>query len=196
MNKSRLAAALALGLLCAAALAAEPLPPGYKVDERLQLLLHEYRVSGPGVDKPGEGCYLVCTYSTRPVVMVYTREITPAVVRLVKRLDEATRKHQKERLGSYVVLVCDSHDRAKDLKALAEREKIRHTLLSLVVVNKARPAGKALQARFPPEAATTVILATAQRQVTACHAYRKGEIKDSDLARILGELPRILAKKE
>jgi hypothetical protein len=193
MSKSFFAA-LAVAILSGTSFADEPLRPGYAPDERLQLLFREYLVTGPGVDQPGEGHYLVCTYSTRPVVMVYTREINAPVIRLIKKLDEATRNHQRERLGSYVVLVCDRQDREKELKALAEKEKIRHTVLSLVVLDEA--GVKRYQAKFGAEAETTVVLATSQRQVKACFAYRKDELTDKDIARSLGDLPKILPKND
>src|SRR5947209_7737865 len=124
MNKTTamLAAALVVGILAVPSFADGPLPPGYYVGQSLELYFHEYRVTGPNVVKPGVGFALINTYKTRPVVMVYTRQINPAVVRLIKKLDEGTESRRKERLGSYVVLICDSQDREKELKALAEKE--------------------------------------------------------------------------
>jgi hypothetical protein len=188
------AAVLAVGALVAPAFAEAPLPTGYKVDEPLQLLFWEYRVSGPKVSEPGIGSALVCTYSTRPVVMVYTRAITPQVVRLIRKLDEATAAHKKERLGSYVVLVCDSRARARELKALADQEKVRHTLLALVVLSER--GQKKFDDRFGARAETTIILATAHRRVKACRAFRPGELKDADVAQVLADLPRIFPVKK
>jgi hypothetical protein len=193
MNQSCFAA-LVVVVVSMPLAAAEPLRPGYKVGEPLQLLFWEYRVTGPNVTKPGKGASLVCTYSTRPVVMVYTRQITPAVTRLIRKLDQATGNHQRERLGSYVVLVCDHQNRARELKDLAEKEKIRRTLLSLAILDG--PGLKRFQDQFGAEAETTVILADSQRRVKACYAYRKDELKDGPIAQILGDLPRILPKKD
>jgi WD40 repeat protein len=188
--KRPLLATLTLALLFVPCPADGPLQPGYKVDEPLQILFREYRVTGPHVATPGEGFSLVCTYSTRPVVMVYTREINAPVVRLIKKLDSATSTHQEQRLGSYVVLLCENRDRAKKLKALAEKEKIQHTLLSLVVMDDGR--WKQYDAKFGAKAQTTVILATGQRRVKAWFAYAKGDLKDKDIAQILASLPKVL----
>jgi hypothetical protein len=206
MNKPMVTAVLAIEMLFVPSLAHEPLPqsdkvevvddplrPGYKVGDRLQLLFREYLVAGPQVTRPGEGHYLVCTYSTRPVVMVYAHQINAPLIRLIKKLDSATAIHKKERLGSYLVLVCESRDREKELKALAEKEKIQHTLLALVVMDAARL--KRFHARFGAQAETTVILATSQRQVKASYAFRKGELADKDMERILADLPKLLPKK-
>jgi hypothetical protein len=180
-----------------------PLQPGYKVDEPLQLLFREYCVTGPNVSKPGEGSSLVCVYSTRPVVMVYTREINAPVIRLVKKLDEATKTYAMERLGSYVVLLCDRQGCEKELKALAVKEKIERVLLSQVVMNKTPqadgrvgPRWKSFDAKFGADAETTVILASSRRQVKASYAYRRGELGDQDIERILADLPKILPKKD
>lgn len=189
MNQSMLAAAIAVALVPTSSFAGEPLQPGYKVGDRVELWFHEYRVSGPGVDKPGEGLYLGCTYSSRPVVMVYTRDINAPVIRLIKKLDEATATQKKERLGSYTVLLCDPLDREKELAALAQKEKIQHTHLAMAV-----PTQK-FQDKFGVTAETTVILATGLRQVKASYAYRKGEMTNKDVDRILADLGKILPSK-
>jgi hypothetical protein len=189
MNWSLVVAALAVGALCGPSSAAGPLRPGYKVNEPLQLLFHEYRVTGAS---PGEGCALVCTCSTRPVVMVYTREISMPLQGLIRKLDEATAACKDERLGSYVVLLCDRPGREGELKVLERCEKIRHTLLALVV----RDNWEKFRAKFGAEAETTVILATPDRRVKACYAYRKGELKDRDVEQILADLAKILPKKK
>jgi hypothetical protein len=181
-------ATLAVSVVSMPSFAAAPLQPGYKVGDRLQLYFREYLVTGPGVDKPREGHYLVCTYSTRPVVMVYTREINAPVIRLIKKLEGATATHQKQRLGSYVVLLCDPLNREKELKALAEKEKIRHMHLAMAAPYKR------FQAKFGAEAETTVILATSARQVKASYAYRKGELTDKAIDQILVDVPKVLPK--
>jgi hypothetical protein len=190
MNRSMIAAVLAVALAPAPAFPSEPLQPGYKVGDQLELWFREYLVTGPGVDQPRESHYLVCTYSTRPVVMVYTRAINAPVIRLIKRLDEATATHKKERLGGYTVLLGEFLDREKSLIALAEKEKVRHTHLALAIPDQR------FQARFGAEAETTVILATGKRQVMASYAYRKGELTNADIDRILADLVKILPKKD
>lgn len=166
--------------------------PGYKVDQRLEILFSEYLVTGPNVNEPRQGGALVCTYSTRPVVMVYVRELNGHNVGLIRKLDEAVGKHKKERLGSYVVLICQSRDREKELLALAEKEKIQNVLLSLAVLDDARM--KQFESRFGAEAQTTVILATSQRRVKSSYAFRKSELKERDADRILSDLPGVFPR--
>jgi hypothetical protein len=159
------------------------------VGEPLQLLFHEYRVTGPS---PGAGCALVCTYSTRPVVMVYARDIDAPLQGLIRKLDEATGACKDERLGSYVVLLCDRPGREGELRALERCEKVRHTLLALVVSDN----WERFRAKFGPETETTVILATADRRVKACYSFRKGELRDRDVEQILADIAKALPKKE
>jgi hypothetical protein len=129
--------------------------------------------------------------------MVYTRTMSDAVIRLIKQLEAATAKHQKERLGSYVVLFCDSTTRAAELQALAKKEKLQHTLLALAVLDEARPAqGETARRLEKFHADTTIILATSKRVVKACFAYRKGELNDKEMDRILRALARILPKQK
>jgi hypothetical protein len=118
------------------------------------------------------------------------RQINAPIIRLLKKLDEATTTHKMERLGSYAVLLCDPLDREKELSALAEKEKIPRIHLAMAVPHQR------FQAKFGVEAETTVILATEKRQVKASYAYRKGEMKDEDIDRILAELARILPRKD
>ena len=124
--------------------------------------------------------------------MVYTRAIDAPLQRLIRKLDEATAACKDERLGSYVVLLCDRPGREGELKALQRCEKIRHTLLALVVSNN---WGR-FRAKFGAEAETTIILATPERRVKVCYAYRKGELKDKDVEQILADIAKILPKKE
>lgn len=186
-----------LGLFTLPTAADEPLKPGYKINDNIRPFFREYRVTGP---VQGEGFLLVCSYSTRPTAMIYTGEITPSLVRLIKKIDAATEKHKAEKMGSYVVLICDSLDRQKELKALAEKEKIDHTLLALVVLKEANPIEvekegiQAFRKRFGM-AETTVIL-VGKNRVKACYAFRKGEFTDKHAEQIMSDLPKIFEPKQ
>jgi hypothetical protein len=201
MHKFMAATLVAVGAVSAAGFASEPLQPGYKVGEPLRVFVNEYRVTGPNPGaRKGD---LVCHYGRRPVVMVYARAINASVVRLVKKLDEATGTHQKERLGSYLVLICDSQGREAELKALAEKEKLQQTPLAMLVINEAvlnegdwiARELKHFDAKFNAEAEVTVVLARDKR-VRASYAYRKGKFKDKDVDQVLADLPKILTEKE
>jgi endonuclease YncB( thermonuclease family) len=92
----------------------EPLPRGYQVNDHLCPFFVETTTAG---HDPGKATSLVCAYEGKSVVMVYTWEINPAVIQLIKKVDEATAKQKDKRLAGYVVLLCESQDREKELKA-------------------------------------------------------------------------------
>jgi hypothetical protein len=132
--------------------------------------------------------------------MVFAHEMNDPVLRLTKRLDEGTRKHQAKGLGSYVVLLCDSKEREEKLKALAKTEKIQHTTLALLAddgvshsVGQGSNGVYRLQRKLGTEAEVTVVLASELR-VRASYAYRMGDLKDKDIDQILADLPKILPK--
>jgi hypothetical protein len=97
-----------------------------------------------------------------------------------------------------------SKDREAELKALAEKEKIKHTVLALVVINESTltDAGQRgwsglgeFQAKLGREAESTVLLAY-RGTVKASYAYRQGELNDKAIDQILADLPGILPKKD
>ncbi len=187
---------------------AEPLTLNYKVGERLLPHLYEYRVTGAGAGKEAS---LTFTYFYQPVVVIYCRQINASVIRLVKKIDAKTGEYRTrplppypERLASYLVLVSDTKDREKELKALAEQEKIEHTTLAMMVINEDTVADEVrrggsmrreLLAKLG-EAQTTVLLTQPRAMVKAGYAYRQGELSDMHIDQILADLPRMLPKTD
>jgi hypothetical protein len=121
--------------------------------------------------------------------MIFAREISDGLTSLVKKIDEATAKNSKAKMGSFVV-VCNDDEKMEDkLKGLAKKEDLKKCVLSLVD-RKAGPGGYTLH----PDADVTVVLYT-KRNTKAQFAYKKGELKDKDVEEILGALPKILPSK-
>jgi hypothetical protein len=120
--------------------------------------------------------------------VVFAREITPRLTSLVKKLDEATLKNDACQMGSFVVMLTDDKDgMAKQLKDLANNEKLKET--ALTVFNRHGPADY----QIAPDADVTVLLYS-RKVVKVNHAYRKGEFQDKDVDAILADLPKILPK--
>jgi hypothetical protein len=188
--------------LCAAAVllaasqtrAAEPAPllSGYRVNEPIGHIVCETVVTGPNA---GKKMSLVCHYARRPVAMVFVRELSPAVVCLVKGLEEAIRDRPDVGLAAYVVLLCDDEGRRRDLAALAEREGLKHVVLALVVLDGDSNGVPRLRAKIGPEAAVTVVLASDLR-VRASHAFRQGGLQEGGIAQALGDFARLVPKKD
>jgi len=192
---------LALLLSAVPSFAGNPLEPGFKVGEQLGHNVCEYQITGPDA---GKKVSLICKFGRRPVVMVFARQINAPVTRLIKRLDTVTGSHVDAplpaRLGSYLVLLSERDSREADLKALAEKEKIQHTLLSLLYdPGRLSPPDdeglKRVLAKVGPEAEVTVVLAS-DLKVKASFAYREGELSDKGIDQILAGLSKVLPKKE
>ncbi len=120
--------------------------------------------------------------------MVFAREVTDGLTSLVKKIDEATEKNRDARMGSFVVFCNDDEGLKKKLEDLADKEKLKKTILT--IDNPAGPEGYDIA----KDADVTVILYVGQR-VKVNHAYKKGELNDREIDRILSELPKILDKK-
>ena len=130
--------------------------------------------------------------------MVYIREINPPIIRFIKQLDQATADQAKERLGSYVVLVGKDEPRQDDLKALAEKESIKHTVLAVLALGESGSRGtstgaRRYRAKLGNDAAIMVVLASDLR-VRASYAFRTVELNDAAAKQILADLPKVLTK--
>jgi len=142
-------------------------------------------------EKAGHKSSLVVKYGANPVALIFAREVSPTLVELIKKIDSATARNAKANMGSFVVF-CSAPDESKleaTLKELARKEKIDHTILS-IVNRKAGPAGYDLH----PAADVTVVLYV-NRTVKANFAFKKGELKEPGLESILAALPKILPAK-
>jgi hypothetical protein len=122
--------------------------------------------------------------------MIFARGISDNLTSLVKKIDEATVANKGNRMGSFVVFLTDDEDKTqKDLKDLAKKEGIKSCVLA-TVDSPAGPAGY----NIAKDADVTVVLYT-KRNVKINHAFKKGELKSSDIEKIVGELKEILPQK-
>jgi hypothetical protein len=121
--------------------------------------------------------------------MIFAREVSDNLTSLVKQVDKATADNSKARMGSFVVFCNDDEKLEDQLKALAKKEKINKTVLT-IVDKKSGPSGYTID----PKADVTVVLYV-NRTVKANHAFKKGELKDKDIKAILADVPKILGKK-
>lgn len=120
--------------------------------------------------------------------MIFAREVSPALTSLVKKLEEETAKNSSAKMGSFAVFCSDSPDLEKQLKELAEKEKL--TKFVLAVDNPAGPKGYDVA----KDADITVVLYN-KRKIEANYAFKKGEFKEESISKILADLPKILPAK-
>ena len=178
------AAAVAAVVLSLPVLAGE-LKSGPQAGEKVPGPFHPMNVTGA---HKGEKFCLFCLNGENPVAMVFAREHSPELGKLVKKLDEATAKHKDASMGSFVVFLNDKEGLDKELAEAAAKHKIENTILA--IDNPAGPKGYDVA----KDADITVVLYV-DRQVKANHSFKKGELKDGDIDTIVKEIPKILPSK-
>jgi hypothetical protein len=118
--------------------------------------------------------------------MIFAREINDNLTSLVKKIDAATAANKKARMGSFVVFLSDDEGLEKKLKTLADKESIKHTVLTID-----NPAGP--KAYHVNKLADVTVVLYDRQTVKINHAYRKGELTPQAVAQIVKEVPKILS---
>jgi hypothetical protein len=180
-----LSACLALAL-AGTVVAAEALKSGPQAGEDLPGTFKPLNITGPDA---GMVTCIFCEYGESPVALVFARSLSEPLARLTKRLDAAAGRHKDASLFSSVVFLSRDESLPKEIKQLAEREKVQHTSLRTY-----KPEGP-MDYNIAKDADVTVILFT-DRAVKANHAFRKGELTDKDIEAIVAEIPKILPAKK
>lgn len=181
--KVRLFAAAVAAVLTLPAFAGE-LKSGPQAGEKVPGPFHPINVTG---EHKGEKFCLFCVNGENPVAMVFARETSPELAKLVKQIDACTVKNKDKSMGSFVVFLSDKEGLDKELASMAETEKIQKTVLSID-----NPAGPKAY-NVAKDAEITVVLYT-DRKVKSNHAFKKGELKDADIEKIVAEVPTILGE--
>jgi hypothetical protein len=144
------------------------LQSGLKVGEKVPTF-YVRAITGPLKNK--SVCY-VCRNGDRPVVMLFIRQITPELKKLLKRIDGEVDEHRAAGLRSFGVFVAgDSKELLPQVQTLAFDEKI-----SLPLTIAAAPSDGSAGRSIHPDAAVTVILYRDQT-VVANFAYRADELQ-------------------
>jgi hypothetical protein len=121
--------------------------------------------------------------------MIFAREVSGPLTSLVKKLDEATGKNSSARMGSFVVFCSDDEKLEKQLKELADKEKIDKTVLAID-----NPTGPA-RYKVAKDADVTVVLYN-KRKVAANYTFKKGGLDDKAIEQIVADLSKILPEKK
>lgn len=176
---------LTLFFFAATSLAAEPQKSSIQPGEKIATIFEPLNVTG---EHAGELHCLVCEMGRAPVAMLFARELDESLLKLLAKMDAATAEHQKEGMGSFVVFLSDQPELPKMLEAAAKKLKLKH--LVLATYDPAGPEGF----EVAKDAAVTVVLYT-EHLVKANHAFRKGELTDKEIEKVLGSVPKILEQK-
>src|SRR5687768_12401358 len=124
-----------------------------------------------------------------PVAVVFTREISPGLTSLVKKLDKAVAENSSAKMGAFVVLLTDDDKAEEKLKALADKEKLEKVILT--VDNPAGPKAY----KIAEDADTTVILYS-RKSVKKNFAYEKGKMTEKDATEIAASVKDVVSAKD
>jgi hypothetical protein len=117
--------------------------------------------------------------------MIWARDLGEPLVRLIAKLDAAAVRHAGREMGSFVVFIGDEDQLQPRLKKVADDEKLKKLVLAISL-----PPVPA-EYKLSPEAEVTVMLYS-EHEVRANHAFRKGELTDAAIEKILADLPKIV----
>jgi hypothetical protein len=173
---------LALVLTAAGVFAEGTAKSGPQVGQKVPGPFHPLNVTG---EDAGKKACLYCANGPSPVAVVFAREATPEVAKLLKQLDACTVKNSSARMGSYAVFCSDKDGLAEKLKEVADKEKISKLVLSID-----NPAGPE-KYNIVKDAEVTVLLYE-NFTVKANHAFKKGELNAKAIERIVADVPKII----
>jgi hypothetical protein len=183
MRRILLAAGLSVVLVGGIGVADEALKSGPQVGQEVPGPFHPLNCTGAAA---GQKHCLYCENGVSPVAMIFAREVTPELTRLIKQIDDQTAKNQRARMGSFVVFLSDKEGLAGQLKGLAQNEALKHIVLS--IDNPAGPE-KYSVAR---DAQVTVVLYS-DHIVRNNYAFRTGQLNDQAINQIVAAIPKVVA---
>ena len=121
--------------------------------------------------------------------MIFAREVSDNLASLVKKIDEATEKNRGCSMGSFVVFCSDEEGLKKKLEELGDKEKLKRIVLT--IDNPSGPEGYDIA----KDADVTVLLYSRQT-VKVNRAFKKGDLTNREVDRIVSELSKILPEKK
>jgi len=183
MKKFSGVAAACLLAVTGMALAADKLESGLPVGETVPAF-NVRDITGPNEGK--KLCYR-CQYGARPVVTVFTRELTDNVKELVKKIDAKVGDNKDKKMAAFVVVLTEDPDAVEPkLKSLAESAKISNTPLTIVEGASGPPEYK-----LSKDAEVTVMM-WVESEVKVNQAFAKGKLDKKAVDSLVGQTKKIL----
>jgi hypothetical protein len=139
-------------------------------------------------ENAGKKHCLFCENGPNPVAVVFARDVTPQVSALLQKLEEATVANKGKGMGSFAVFCSDASGLEAKLKDVAARKKLENLILS--IDNPSGPKGYDIS----KEADVTVVLYN-DFNVKANHAFKKGELREADITRIVADVSKMVTTK-
>jgi hypothetical protein len=175
-----LSAVVLSALLLQTALGQGTVKSGPQVGQEVPGPFHPLNVTG--ANKGKKSC-LYCANGPSPVAVVFARELTPEVASLLKKLDAATVTNKAKSMGSYAVFCSDQEGLQSQLEALAGKVGLQEMILS--IDNPAGPKDYKIA-----QDATVTVLLYENFTVRANHAFGKGQLNDSAIARVVADVSK------
>ena len=180
----RLMAVLTL-LLCISVAAADPCKSGPQPNQR----------PGPysalvcvGKERGTQHCY-ICESKDRPVIIVFARNPSDALGKLVKKLDDAVKEQKAVELRSWVTFLADDQTKMDPVVVKWAKDHAIANVPCAVFEDTVGPPAYLIA----KDADVTVLLSVKQK-VVANFAYRTGEFNDAAIAEIVKSIPKIVKK--
>jgi hypothetical protein len=166
--------------------AAEPVRSGLQKGEMITAIFEPLNVTG---EHAGEPHCLVCENGLNPVAMVFAREPSERLTKLLAKIDATTVQNKSLQMGSFAVFLNDREALKQELKDTAKKQSLQQIVLS--TMEPAGPEGF----EVAKDADITVVLYR-DFAVQANHAFRAGELTDDAIDKVVADLPKILQKYE
>jgi len=139
-------------------------------------------INGP---TPNEKQCLVCRNGNNPVAMVFAREPSENLVKLMKALDAETVKNSEKKMGSFAVFCNDSEGLSTKLADLAKKQDLKK--FTLAIDNPTGPAPY----NISKDADVTVVLYN-KSKVIANYTFKKGELTPAKIETIVSDVSKIV----
>ena len=170
-------------LVVGAAYAAEKLESGLPVGEKVPAF-NVRDITGPSKGKTL--CYR-CQYGARPVVTVFTRELTDSVKDLVKKVDAKVGANKDKKMAAFVVVLTEDPDAVEPkLEALHKDSKIANTPLTIVEGDAGPP-----EYNLAKDAEVTVMM-WVDSEVKVNQSFAKGKLDKKAVDSLIAETKKIL----
>jgi hypothetical protein len=170
--------------LVLAAVAAEPVKSGPQVGDKVPGPFEPFNVTGTNAD---EECCLYCKFGTDPSVMIFARETSEPLNKLLKQLDQLNIKYKKADLGTCAIFCENGTAMRPALKKLAQKHEFKEIILATL--------DEAPKAYAINKEADVTVLVYNKTAVKANHSFRKGELDDKAIAAIASDVTKMFGDK-
>ena len=142
-----------------------------------------------GPERGKAHCY-ICETGDRPAIVIFARTLNEPLAKLCQKLDKAVAEHQGAELRSWVTFL-NVEPLSFDPKVVrwAKEHALRNVPLGIF-----EDLGGPPSYRLARDADVTVLLYV-NKTVKVNHAFKKGELNDEAIAKILKDVPKMFEKE-